>query len=256
MEGLNWQEVSFLTLKFLWSDNANCLIEVTEVEEEEVSTDTANGDNAAAYPEPTLPQIHDHVLDAVSGRVQEPDFHSQIKEEMLQSESTQPDAPGDFLRPTRSNGFHRQQHYDHRSPSPHNGNRGHGLQYHNHGQNGTGRGYRAYSYQNPSYGRGGFRFYGNNRPGGNGGYHRSFSDPPSSGRTVYFNNSTQPFSMESSYETIGSQNQHRKKKWQGGNRNGRGGPQHRGSPANIDHHTVSNVMLDVNDTSQGVVTAY
>ena len=240
----------------LVSDNANYRIEVTEVEEEEVATEIAGGDNAAAYAEPTLPQIHDHVLDAVSGRVQESDFHGQIKEEMLQSESTQLDAPGNFLRPGRSNGFHRQQHYDNRSSSPHNGNRGHGLQYHNHGQNGTGRGYRGYTYQNPSYGRGGFRFYGNNRSGGNGGYHRSFSDPPSSGRTVFFNNSTQPFSMESSYETIGPQNQHRKKKWQGGNRNGRGGQQHRGSPANIDHHTVNSVMLDVNDTSQGVVTAY
>jgi len=239
----------------LVSDNANDRIEVTEVEEEEVATETANSDNAAAYAKPTLPQIHDHVLDAVSGQVHESDFHDQIKEEMLQGESTRPDALGNFLRPNRSNSFHRQQHYDNRSPSPHNGNR-HGLQYHNHGQNGTGRGYRSYTYQNPSYGRGSFRFYGNNRAGGNGGYHRSFSDPPSSGRTVFFNNSTQPFSMERDYETIGPQNQHRKKKWQGGNRNGRGGQQHRGSPANIDHHTVNNVMLDVNDTSQGVVTAY
>ena len=35
-----------------------------------------------------------------------------------------------------------------------------------------------------------------------------------------------------------------------------GGQKHRGSPANIDHHTVNNVMLDVNDTSHWVVTAY
>ena len=93
---------------FLVSDNANYRIKVTEVEEEEVATETTHGENTAAYAEPALPQIHDHVLDAVSGQVQECDFHDQIKEEMLQSESTQPDAPGDFSRPSRSNGFHRQ----------------------------------------------------------------------------------------------------------------------------------------------------
>ncbi|PUU77734.1 hypothetical protein B9Z19DRAFT_1065627 [Tuber borchii] len=167
------------------SDNANYCIEVTEVEEEEVATETANGEDTAAYAEPTLPQIHDHTLDAVSGQVQESDFYDQIKEEMLQSESTQPDALGDFLRPSRSNSFHRQQHYDNRSPSPHNGNRGHGRQYHNHGQNGTGRGCRGYAYQNLSYGRGSFRFYGNNRHGVNSGYHQSFNNPPSSRRTVF-----------------------------------------------------------------------
>jgi len=239
----------------LVSDNANHRIEVTEVEEEEVAKDTANGDNTAAYSEPALPQIRDRVLDAVSGQVHESNFHDQTNER-LQGESTQPDAPGDFLRPSGSNGFHRQQHYDNRSPSPHNSNRGHRAQYHNHGQNGTGRGYRGYVYQNPSYGRGGVRFYGNNRPGGNGGYHQSFNNPSSGGRTVFFNNSTQPFSTESSYEPIGPQNQHRKKKWQGGNRNGRGGQQQRGSPATIDHHTVNNVMLDISDTGQGAVAAY
>ncbi|PUU73972.1 hypothetical protein B9Z19DRAFT_1134114 [Tuber borchii] len=40
---------------------------ITEVEEEEVATATTHGDNIAAYAEPTLPQIHDHFLDAVSG---------------------------------------------------------------------------------------------------------------------------------------------------------------------------------------------
>ncbi|RPB03425.1 hypothetical protein L873DRAFT_1786872 [Choiromyces venosus 120613-1] len=230
---------------------------ITEVEEEEAAAVTANGDVTATYTEPTLPQIHDHVSEGISGRCQSSNFQDQIKEQRPQGESAQPEASGDFLRPNGSNNnFHRQQRYDNRSPSPHNGNRGHGGQYHNHGQNGNGRGYRGYGYQNQSYGRGGPRFYGNNRSPGNGGYHQSFNNPPPNGRTVFFNNSTQPFSTESSHEPIGPQNQHRKKKWQGGNRNGRGGQQQRGSPVNIDHHTVNNVMLDVSDTGQGAVTAY
>jgi len=203
------------------SDNANYRIGDTEVEEEEVALETANSDNTAEYAEPALQKIQEHVLDAVTEQVHESNFHDQINDERLQGESARPDSPGDFLQPSGSNGFHRQQHYDNRSPSPHNGNRGHGAQYHNHGQNGTGRGYRGYSYQNPSYSRGGFRFYGNNRPGGNGGYHQSFNNSPSGGRTVFFNSGTQPFSTESSYEPIGPQKLHRKKKWQGGNRNGR-----------------------------------
>ncbi|KAG0134452.1 hypothetical protein HOY82DRAFT_636560 [Tuber indicum] len=230
---------------------------ITEVEEEEAAVETADGGNTAEYAEPTFPQIHDHGLDAVSGREQESNSQDQTREQKEQCEYTQPDAPGDLLRPGGSNNsFHWQQHYDNRSPSPHNGNRGHGAQYHNYGQNGTSRGYRAYGYQNSSYGRGGFRFYGNNRPGGNGGYHQSFNNQTSSGRTVFFNNSTQPFSTESNHEPIGPQNQHRKKKWQSGHRNGRGGHQQRGSPASIDRHAVNNVMLDVGDTSQGVVAAY
>ncbi|PUU78764.1 hypothetical protein B9Z19DRAFT_1126126 [Tuber borchii] len=107
-----------------WEDSIG---RITEVEEEEVATATTHSDNIAAYAEPTLPQIHDHFLDAVSGLVQESNFHIQIREEMFQSESTQLDSPGDFLRPSRSNGFHRQQHYDNRTPRAHNGNRGHGL---------------------------------------------------------------------------------------------------------------------------------
>ncbi|PUU73873.1 hypothetical protein B9Z19DRAFT_1134268 [Tuber borchii] len=43
--------------------------QVPEVEEEEVATATTHGDNIAAYAEPTLPQIHDHFLDAVSGQI-------------------------------------------------------------------------------------------------------------------------------------------------------------------------------------------
>ncbi|PUU78770.1 hypothetical protein B9Z19DRAFT_1126134 [Tuber borchii] len=70
---------------------------ITEVEQEEVATKTTYGDNIAAYAEPALPQIHYHVLYIVSGQVQESDFHDQIREEMLQSESTQPDASGDCL---------------------------------------------------------------------------------------------------------------------------------------------------------------
>ncbi|PUU73867.1 hypothetical protein B9Z19DRAFT_1134261 [Tuber borchii] len=127
----------------VWRGRAQ-LVGITEVEEEEVATETTHGDNIAAYAEPTLPQIHYHVLDAVSRQVQVSDFHDQIREEMLQSESTQPDAPGDLLLPRRSTGFHRQQHYDNRSPRLHNINRAHGLQYRNHGQNGTGRGCRGY----------------------------------------------------------------------------------------------------------------
>ncbi|KAG0641664.1 hypothetical protein HOY80DRAFT_712412 [Tuber brumale] len=230
---------------------------ITEVEEEEAAAEAASGGNTAEYAEPKFSQIQDHVLDAVSGREQESNSQDQTKEQESQCESTQPDGPEDLLRPSGSNNsFHWQQHYDNRSPSPHNGNRGHGAQYHNYGQNGTSRGYRAYGYQNPSYGRGGLRFYGNNRPVGNGGYHQSFNNQASGGRTVFFNNSTQPFSTESNHEPIGPQNQHRKKKWQSGNRNGRGGNQQRGSPASIDHHTVNNVMLDAGDTSQGVVAAY
>ncbi|PUU78760.1 hypothetical protein B9Z19DRAFT_1126122 [Tuber borchii] len=48
---------------------------ITEVEEEEVATETTYGDNIAAYAERTLPQIHDHVPDAVSGQVQKSDFY-------------------------------------------------------------------------------------------------------------------------------------------------------------------------------------
>ncbi|PUU78778.1 hypothetical protein B9Z19DRAFT_1064792 [Tuber borchii] len=69
----------------LVSDNANYGIEVTEVDKEDVSTETTYGDNIAAYAEPTLPQIHGHVMDDISGQVQESDFHDQIREEMLQS---------------------------------------------------------------------------------------------------------------------------------------------------------------------------
>ena len=98
-------------------NNANHRIEVTEVEEEEVATDTTNGDNIAAYTKPKLPPILEHSLDTISRQVQESDFHNQMREEMLQSESTQLDAPGDFLRSSRSNGFHRKQHYDNRSPA-------------------------------------------------------------------------------------------------------------------------------------------
>jgi len=214
----------------LVSDNAHYRIEVTEVEEEEVATETTYGDNISAYAEPTLPQIHDHILDGVSGQVQESDFCHQIRDEMLQSESTQPDATGDFLLPKRSNRFHRQQHYENCSPSPHNSYGSHGLQYHNHGQNGMRRGYRGHADQNPNYSRGGSRLYGNNRPGGNSAYHRSRSDPPSSARTVFFNNSTHPYSMECSYETNGPQNQYRKRKWQGGNSNGHGGAETQGIP--------------------------
>ncbi|PUU78774.1 hypothetical protein B9Z19DRAFT_1064789 [Tuber borchii] len=58
----------------LVSDNANYGIEVTEVEEEEVAMETTHGDNIAAYAEPSLPQIHYHILDAVSEQVQESDF--------------------------------------------------------------------------------------------------------------------------------------------------------------------------------------
>ncbi|CUS07480.1 unnamed protein product [Tuber aestivum] len=252
LTGSKYSEIQISSVR----DSANYRPKVTEVEEE-VPAETGNDGNTAAYAEPTLLQIHDQVVHPVSGRVQAPSFQDQIKEQRLQSDSTQPDAPGDFLRSSGgNNNFQRQQHYDNRSPSPHNGSRGHGAQYHNHGQNGTGRGYRGYGYQNPSFGRGGLRFYGNNRLGGNGGYHGSFSNSTSGGRTVFFNNSTQPFSTESNHEPIGPQNQHRKKKWQSGNRNGRGGQQQRGSPVNIDHHTVSNVMLDVGDTSQGAVAAY
>ncbi|PUU78782.1 hypothetical protein B9Z19DRAFT_1064795 [Tuber borchii] len=75
------------------SNNANYGIEVTEVQEEEVETETTYGDNIATYAEPALPPIHDRFLDALSG---------QIKEEMLQSESTQLDAPGEILRPSNS----------------------------------------------------------------------------------------------------------------------------------------------------------
>jgi len=232
------------------SNNANYHIEVTEVEEEEVATETAHGDNTAKYAEPALQKIQDHAPDAVSEQVHESNFHDQINDERLQGESAHPDSPRAFLEPSGSNGFHRQQHYDNRSPSPHNGIRGRGVEYHNHCRNGTGLGYRGYSHQNPSCSRGGFRFYGNYRPGGNGGHHQSFNNSPSGRRTVFFNNSTQAFSTESSYEPIGPQNQHRKKKFQGGNRNGPGGQQQRGSPAAIDH-TVDNVMPDLSDTSQG-----
>ncbi|PUU78767.1 hypothetical protein B9Z19DRAFT_1064787 [Tuber borchii] len=187
-----------------WEDSIGRNIEVTEVEEEEVATETTYGDNIAAYAEPTLPQIHDHVLDAVSGQVQESDFHNQIREEMLQSESTQPDAPGGFLRSSR--------------------NRtmvvvAMDYKYHNHGQNGTGLGYRGYAIkiqavdaEVPDY--------------------TGITDPGL--RNEWSSKST-----------------HRMKQWQGGNLNGGGGQQHRGSPGIIDHHTVNKMMLDVNDTSQG-----
>ena len=52
-------------------NNANHRIEVAEVEEEEVATETTNGDNIAAYTKPTLPQIHEHFLDTISTQVQE-----------------------------------------------------------------------------------------------------------------------------------------------------------------------------------------
>ena len=235
--------------------NANYRIEVTEVEEEEVATETTNGDNIAAYTKPKLPQIHEDFLDTISRPVQECDFHDQIREEMFQNESTQPDAPRDFLRSSRSNSFHKQQHYDNRSPSLHNGNRGQGLQYHNHGQNGTGRGYRGYAIRIQAIGVG---------VSGCGG----ITDPEVMAENIHLSVAPLLVDLLCSSITALSLSLWRVATKRMGlkintvRKNGKvatgmaAGEQQQRGRLLTSIITVNNVMLDVNDTSQGVVTAY